>query len=104
MSHWTLDSNGVQVFAGGHDDWAGAALQAAGCSGFVGDVEEEQVADDPRSCYNCRYRRWTATSFRCNKDMHLVHTLEENNVTYGERGENGSHSAARGNKEQVHVM
>jgi hypothetical protein len=28
-------------------------------------VEEELVADDPRSCYNCRHRRWTAASFAC---------------------------------------
>jgi hypothetical protein len=32
---------------------------------FHPDVEEEQVADEDRSCYNCRYRRWTAASFVC---------------------------------------
>ena len=49
----------------GQEDWAAAADVAEKCSTFVPDVEEEQVADEPRSCYNCRYRRWTARSFLC---------------------------------------
>ncbi|WP_246559399.1 hypothetical protein [Citrifermentans pelophilum] len=52
-------------FAGGQEDWRGAALLAATCPGFSFDVEEELVADDARSCYNCRYRRWTRLSFTC---------------------------------------
>jgi hypothetical protein len=32
---------------------------------FHPDVEEELIADEARSCYNCRYRRWTAVSFSC---------------------------------------
>jgi hypothetical protein len=32
---------------------------------FIPDVEEELIADDPRSCYNCRYRRWQADSVVC---------------------------------------
>lgn len=52
-------------FAGGQEDWQGAAFLAATCPGFSFDVEEELVADDARSCYNCRYRRWTRVSFTC---------------------------------------
>jgi hypothetical protein len=51
----------------GTNDWAGAAHIAGTCSHFTPDVEEELVAEEPRSCYNCRYRRWTAASFTCQK-------------------------------------
>jgi len=49
----------------GRDEWSGAAHIAAACGSFFPDEEDEQVADELRSCYNCRYRRWTATSFSC---------------------------------------
>ena len=49
----------------GRDDWAAAARLAEGCPVFVPDVEEEQIADEPVSCYNCRYRRWTADAVTC---------------------------------------
>jgi hypothetical protein len=49
----------------GLEDWAAAARFAGGCATFVPDVEEEQIADDPRSCYNCRYRRWQVESVVC---------------------------------------
>ncbi len=62
---WSIDRNGAREFAGGHEDWAGAAALATDCSLFRPDVEEEWVADAARSCYNCRYRRWTALSFTC---------------------------------------
>ena len=62
---WRIDADGQRQFTGGHDDWGGAARLAARCSRFRPDVEEELVADEPRSCYNCRYRRWTASSFAC---------------------------------------
>jgi len=62
---WRIDQSGQREFAGGHEDWQGAALVADSCLQFLEDVEEELVADDPRSCYNCRYRRWTASSFAC---------------------------------------
>jgi len=52
----------------GRDDWAGAARIAAACETFHPDEEDEQVADEPLSCYNCRYRRWTVTSFNCCKE------------------------------------
>jgi hypothetical protein len=52
-------------FGLGRESWAEAADIAEKCSSFVSDVEEEQIADEARSCYNCRYRRWTARSFFC---------------------------------------
>ena len=38
---------------------------AVDCPWFQADDEDEWVSDDPVSCYNCRYRRWTAESFEC---------------------------------------
>jgi len=49
----------------GHQDWKKAAEVATECRAFLADVEEEQIADEPRSCYNCRYRRWTADAIDC---------------------------------------
>jgi hypothetical protein len=49
----------------GLEDWAAAARLAGECAIFIPDVEEEQIADEPRSCYNCRYRRWQADSVAC---------------------------------------
>lgn len=57
--------HGDGEFPGGKEDWAAAAGTAAICRHFSPDVEEEWVADEERSCYNCRYRRWTAASFVC---------------------------------------
>jgi hypothetical protein len=51
----------------GRDDLEGAARIAAACGTFHPDEDDEQVADEPRSCYNCRYRRWTVASFSCCK-------------------------------------
>ncbi len=62
---WRIDRNGRQEYPGGKEDWPGAARMATLCTTFHPDVEEEQVADEAVSCYNCRYRRWTAASFTC---------------------------------------
>ena len=62
---WSTDRNGEKEFRGGKDDWSGAARMAARCTEFSPDVEEERVADEARSCFNCRYRRWTPVSFIC---------------------------------------
>lgn len=51
-------------------DWSGAARIAAGCAAFLPDEEDEQVADDSISCFNCRYRRWTVSAFTCCKKKH----------------------------------
>ncbi|MDA8428541.1 MAG: hypothetical protein M0T70_04735 [Geobacteraceae bacterium] len=55
----------LQESALGIDDWAEAARIAAACGSFHPDEEDEQVADEPCSCYNCRYRRWTAAAISC---------------------------------------
>jgi hypothetical protein len=57
----------------GQNNWDGAARIAALCNTFHPDEDDEQVADDPLSCYNCRYRRWTAVSMSCSKEMPLLH-------------------------------
>ncbi len=62
---WRMNRNGMREFLGGKEDWSGAAREAVHCLSFRPDVEEEQVADEAISCYNCRYRRWTADSFVC---------------------------------------
>lgn len=51
----------------GKNDPVTAAALAIKCTAFHPDDEDEQVADEPLSCYNCRYRRWTVTSFTCCK-------------------------------------
>lgn len=40
---------------------------ALDCAAFEQDVEEEWVAQEQVSCYNCRYRRFTATGILCMK-------------------------------------
>ncbi|MBN9474220.1 MAG: hypothetical protein ABS43_28360 [Bordetella sp. SCN 67-23] len=46
-------------------DPARAAALAARCASFAPDDEDEWAADEARSCFNCRWRRWTPDSFRC---------------------------------------
>ena len=54
-------------FAGGKHDWSRAAAIAGSCAHFLLDHEDELVAEESRSCYNCRFRRWTERSFVCLK-------------------------------------
>lgn len=60
-------TDGKAVWRGGKEDYEKAADTAAACSAFRADCEEECVADEEASCYNCRYRRWTRESFVCMK-------------------------------------
>lgn len=62
---WRLNEKGEPEFNGGKQDWSAAAKAAEECSRFQEDDEDELIADEPVSCYNCRYRRWTADSFVC---------------------------------------
>lgn len=63
---WLNDGNDAREFALGQDDWAAAARAALECARFAADVDEELIDDDDeQSCYNCRYRRWSAASFTC---------------------------------------
>ncbi|WHH58822.1 hypothetical protein [Petroclostridium sp. X23] len=64
---WCIGNKGKKEFAGGKNDWEKAAQVAGNCSNFSADDEDEWVADESRSCYNCRYRRWTMQSFICCK-------------------------------------
>ncbi|MBR4727104.1 MAG: hypothetical protein IK080_04355 [Clostridia bacterium] len=59
--------NGSAVFAGGKEAFEDAAQTALRCPLFRPDSEEEWTAEEARSCYNCRYRRWTKESFQCVK-------------------------------------
>lgn len=52
-------------FDGGREDFIAAARIALSCDWFLPDEAEEWVADEVRSCYNCRARRWTPGSFVC---------------------------------------
>ncbi|WP_094602965.1 hypothetical protein SPSIL_041010 [Sporomusa silvacetica DSM 10669] len=62
---WFLNKEGKREFNGGKQDWTAAASEAAKCRNFQLDVDEEIVADETVSCYNCRLRRWTMRSFVC---------------------------------------
>lgn len=64
---WITNDKGEREFSKGKDDWAVAARIAEECSGFKPDDEDEMVADEDISCYNCRFRRWTMKSFVCCK-------------------------------------
>lgn len=59
--------NGKNVFTGGKNAYEAAERTAQDCAFFAEDCEEECVADAEKSCYNCRYRRWTNESFICMK-------------------------------------
>jgi len=64
---WRTDKKQGKVFAGGQQSWQAAEREAMRCASFRADEEDEWAADEPRSCYNCRYRRWTVESFACLK-------------------------------------
>lgn len=64
---WFINDRGEKEFRGENNNWYAAAAEAKECGYFMEDVEDEQVADEKRSCYNCRYRRWSARSFVCLK-------------------------------------
>jgi len=70
ISMWHTDRNDDREFSAGKESWELAAAQAEACRLFRQDVEEELVSDDESSCYNCRYRRWTADSFLCKAPLH----------------------------------
>ncbi|MCP4713723.1 MAG: hypothetical protein GY868_01295 [Deltaproteobacteria bacterium] len=67
MIKWFETENGLKEFRHGLEAWAEAAAAAAGCEIFRLDDEDELVAEQDLSCYNCRYRRWTEDAFVCLK-------------------------------------
>lgn len=62
---WLITDKGEREFSGSKMDWDVVAQIAENCPGFEPDDEDEIVADEAVSCYNCRYRRWTMNSFCC---------------------------------------
>lgn len=59
--------NNKKTFKYGQDDYDISRRVAEKCLLFKEDDEDEQVDSIIRSCYNCRYRRWTSSSFVCLK-------------------------------------
>ncbi|MDO9491286.1 hypothetical protein [Acetobacterium sp.] len=51
------------------DEWEHAQTMALSCSEFKQDVEEEWLAEETVSCYNCRYRRFVGSGIRCMKSL-----------------------------------
>ena len=62
---WHISERGESEYAGSKEDWQAVARIAAYCAMFKPDDEDELVADELVSCYNCLYRRWTVASFVC---------------------------------------
>lgn len=54
------------------DDWRQGHTTAQTCLQFQQDVEEEWVAEEMISCYNCRYRRWEQTGIQCMKPLKKI--------------------------------
>ena len=55
------------VFKFGLNDFDKARQSSENCKNFSLDDEIEWVDDVEKSCYNCRYRKWTEDSFSCMK-------------------------------------
>jgi len=64
MKLWSDEKQG-RTFLPGRNAPELAEQAALICSLFRRDDEEECFAEEPVTCYNCRYRRWTADSFTC---------------------------------------
>ena len=67
MSFWKLNQKGQKEFRSGQEAFNKAEEASLNCNDFKIDDEDELVTDQDRSCYNCRYRRWTTDSFVCLK-------------------------------------
>jgi hypothetical protein len=49
--------------------WEKGQSIALSCPEFKPDVEEEWLAEESISCYNCRYRRFVGSGIRCMKSL-----------------------------------
>ncbi len=65
MLLWRVCEQGRYQYTGGKESWEEVTRIAAGCDDFLLDDEDELISDEDRSCYNCRFRRWTRDSFIC---------------------------------------
>lgn len=63
---WEI-KDGKKHFLYGKENRKQAEQAAKLCGNFRRDYEEECFYDEEITCYNCRYRRWTADSFQCMK-------------------------------------
>lgn len=59
--------DGKKIFDGNIEEEELIAKAAVECGMFAQDAEDELVSDRPITCLNCRYRRWTADGFSCQK-------------------------------------
>ena len=64
MNFWDT-SDGRRLFLGGRENDELAVQAALDCGHFAEDYDEECMAEETVTCYNCRYRRWTQDSFCC---------------------------------------
>ena len=60
------------IFKAGLAQYPRARQAAKLCTRFIPDDEDEQIDDEPRSCYNCQYRRWMVAGFECLALRHLL--------------------------------
>lgn len=67
MDYWVITERGQALFKGGRQNWLLASSIASSCPDFILDYEDEWVADEEISCYNCKFRHWTESSFLCMK-------------------------------------
>lgn len=67
ISMFQYNKLGNWEFKFGKEAYKEAERASLDCSHFTPDDEDEQVADELRSCYNCAFRRWTSQSFVCMK-------------------------------------
>ena len=56
---------GQRLFRFGQSDSVAAKACASACGRFAWDDDEECIDDSTVCCYNCRYRRWSPSSFHC---------------------------------------
>ncbi|MBF7097310.1 hypothetical protein [Alkalibacter mobilis] len=67
MTKWIF-KDGRKIYNGGQNDYHAVSELAISCGRFSEDYEEERMAEEDISCYNCRFRRWIADSFECMKN------------------------------------
>lgn len=75
---WQVMDDQTRLFSFGREAYSVAAEAANTCSAFLADEEDEWAADEERSCYNCRYRRWTQESFVCMASLVIDNLCEIN--------------------------
>jgi hypothetical protein len=62
---FSISPKGDWIFLYGSDAPEKAAACARNCPVFSRDHEDECIADEEVSCYNCKWRRWNMKGFTC---------------------------------------